>query len=64
MDKLLGRILIISAEMLAGQAGLILLRSSQKGWTVSASHGIPQAFFRYLDPLLAAIPDHEDPARF
>lgn len=64
LDKLLGRILIISAEMLAGQAGLILLRSSQKGWTVSASHGIPQAFFRYLDPLLAAIPDHEDPARF
>ncbi len=64
LDKLLGRILIVSAEMLAGQAGVILLRSTQKGWTVSASHGIPVTFFRYLDPLLAAIPDHEDPARF
>ncbi len=64
LDKLLGRILIISAEMLAGQAGVVVLRSSQKGWTVSASHGIPSTFFRYLDPILAAIPDHEDPARF
>ncbi|MBN1537875.1 MAG: PAS domain-containing protein [Anaerolineales bacterium] len=64
LDKLLGRILIVSAEMLAGQAGIILLRSSQKGWTVSASHGIPSTFFRYLDPLLAAIPDNEDPKRF
>jgi PAS domain S-box-containing protein len=31
---------------------------------VAASHGIPPAFIRYLDPLLAAVPDHEDPARF
>jgi len=64
LEKLLGRILIVTAEMLAGQAGLILLRSSQKGWTVAASHGIAPEFFKYLDPLLAAIPYHEDPARF
>jgi len=64
LDKLLARILTVSAEMLAGQAGLIALRSDQGGWTVAASHGIPPAFLRYLDPLLAAVPDHRDPARF
>ena len=64
LDKLLTRILDISAEMLAGQAGLIALRSERGGWTVAASHGIPPAFIRYLDPLMAAVPDHEDPARF
>ncbi len=64
LDNLLVRILTISAEMLAGQAGLIALRREQGGWTVSASIGIPSAFLRYLDPLLAAVPDHEDPARF
>jgi len=64
LDNLLVRILRISAEMLAGQAGLCLLRGGQGGWMVAASHGIPPAFSRYLDPLLAAVPDHEDPARF
>lgn len=64
LDKLLTRILDISAEMLAGQAGLIALRSERGGWMVAASHGIPPTFLRYLDPLLAAVPDHEDPARF
>ncbi len=64
LDNLLVRILKLSAEMLAGQAGLILLRGEQGGWTVAASYGIPSAFLRYLDPLLAAVPDHEDPARF
>ena len=64
LDKLLTRILDISAEMLAGQAGLIALRSERGGWMVVASYGIPPAFIRYLDPLLAAVPDNEDPARF
>src|SRR3990170_9016634 len=64
LDKLLTRILHISAEMLAGQAGLIALRGEMGGWTVAASHGIPPAFLNYLDPLLAAIPDHDDPAQF
>ncbi len=64
LDKLLARILNISIEMLAGQAGLIALREPQGGWTVSASHGIPPAFLRHLDPLLAAVPEHEEPARF
>jgi signal transduction histidine kinase len=64
LDKLLARILHISAEMLAGQAGLIALRGEQGGWTVAASHGIPPAFLNYLDPLLRSIPDHDDPAQF
>lgn len=64
LEKLLSRILHISAEMLAGQAGLIALRGEFGGWTVASSYGIPPAFLNYLDPLLAAIPDHDDPAQF
>jgi PAS domain S-box-containing protein len=64
LDKLLGRILYISAEMLAGQAGLISLRSEKGGWKVATSLGIPASLARYLEPLLAEIPDNEDPARF
>jgi signal transduction histidine kinase len=64
LDKLLERILDITVEMLAGQGGLIALRDEPGGWAVSALHGIPPAFLRYLDPLLSAVPDNEDPARF
>jgi GAF domain-containing protein len=64
LDEVLSRILNISAEMLAGQAGLIALRGEEGGWTVATSHGIPSAFLNYLDPLLGSIPDHDDPAQF
>jgi PAS domain S-box-containing protein len=64
LDKLLGRILYISAEMLAGQAGIIALRAEKGGWKVATSLGIPASLARYLEPLLAEIPDNEDPARF
>ncbi len=64
LDKLLGRILYISAEMLAGQAGLIALRSEKGGWKVATSLGISGNLARYLEPLLAEIPDNEDPERF
>jgi PAS domain S-box-containing protein len=64
LDKLLGRILYISAEMLAGQAGLIALRAEKGGWNVKTSLGIPASLARYLEQLLAEIPDNEDPARF
>lgn len=64
LDKLLGRILYISAEMLAGQAGLIALRAEKGGWKVATSLGIPASLARYLEQLLAEIPDNEDPARF
>lgn len=64
LDKLLGRILYISAEMLAGQGGLIALRAEKEGWKVATSLGISPGLARYLEPLLAEIPDNEDPARF
>jgi PAS domain S-box-containing protein len=52
--KLLARILRIAIEMLAGQAGLIALRDQPAdGWRVATAHGIPPAFLRYLEPLLA-----------
>ena len=64
LDKVLARILNISIEMLAGQAGLIALREEHGGWTVAVSHGIPPAFLRQLDPLLSTVPEHEEPARY
>ncbi len=52
LQKLLARILRISIEMLAGQAGLIALKREDKTWHVAAVHGIPAAFLHYLEPLL------------
>jgi signal transduction histidine kinase len=52
LEKLLARILSISIEMLAGQAGLIALKLPD-GWRVAAAHGIAPAFLSYLTPLLA-----------
>lgn len=51
LEKLLARILKISIEMLAGQAGLIALKE-QDGWRVATAHGIAPAFLSYLTPLL------------
>ncbi len=64
LDKLLGRILVISIEMLAGQGGLIALRDTSGGWRIAVSHGIQPAFLKSLEPWLAQIPDNEDPAKF
>ncbi len=52
LDKLLARILRISTEMLAGQAGILALKEIG-GWRVAAAQGIPPAFLSYLEPLLA-----------
>ena len=52
LEKLLTRILRISIEMLAGQAGLIALQQAD-GWKVAAAQGIAPAFISYLTPLLA-----------
>ncbi len=51
LEKLLARILRVSIEMLAGQAGLIALKQAE-GWRVAAAHGIAPAFLSYLTPLL------------
>jgi K+-sensing histidine kinase KdpD len=65
LDKLLERILSISIEMLAGQAGLIALRSESGRWRVHVTNGLPASFLRYLEPLLAEIPtDPDDPENF
>lgn len=61
LDKLLGRILQISIEMLAGQAGIIAMRSETGGWHVRASHALTSKFLAYVEPLLADIsPDTQD----
>jgi K+-sensing histidine kinase KdpD len=61
LDKLLERVLSISVEMLAGQAGLIVLRKEEGGWRVAAANGIHPAFLHYLEPLLAQVTENDDP---
>ena len=63
LDTLLGRILSISIDMLAGQAGLIALRNSTGtgGWRVRVSQALPPAFLSYLETLFSNIPADEDP---
>ena len=57
LDKLLARILHISIEMLAGQSGLIALRSQSQGWQTRVSYGLPPAFLQYLESQFKQIPD-------
>lgn len=64
LDALLNRILTVSVEMLAGQAGLIALRTETGGWKVQVSQGIPPIFLRFLTPYLSQIPENPDPQRF
>jgi len=64
MDVVLARILEISMEMLAGQAGLIALREMQGGWKVAVSRGISAAFLHQLETLLSSVPEYEDAARY
>src|SRR5512135_1212878 len=52
LEKLLERILRVSIEMLAGQAGLIALKEAE-GWRVATAHKIQPAFLSYLEPLLS-----------
>jgi len=52
LDKVMTRILRVSIEMLAGQAGLIAFKE-ERGWSVAAAQGIPPALLHYLEPLLA-----------
>jgi len=63
LDTVLARILTISIEMLAGQAGLIALRA-QGGWRVAVSQSLSPAFLRQIEPLLGTVPEHEEPELF
>ena len=64
LEKLLGRILDIAIEMLAGQAGLIALRNEKGTWRVPVSKGITPAFQRSLAPYLDQISEDFDPDEF
>ena len=63
LDKVLTRILQVSIEMLAGQAGLIALRDEQGIWRIAASQGIPPAFLQQIEPLLGSVPEREGSTR-
>ncbi|GAP07169.1 MAG TPA: PAS domain-containing protein [Anaerolinea thermolimosa] len=63
LGKLLNRILRISVEMLAGQAGFIALRE-RAGWHVVASQGIPTILLRMIEQMLAEVVEEEDPEQF
>ena len=63
LEKVLERIVRLAAELLSSSAGLIALRE-QEGWRVTTTYGINPDFLKFLDPLLADIPEHDDPARF
>ncbi len=65
LSTVLARILRVASRLLSSQAGLVALHEEAGGdWRIAASHGIRTEFLRELDPLLADIPDHGDPARF
>jgi signal transduction histidine kinase len=55
LDKLLDKILNVSIEMLAGQAGFIALKSEARGWHVRVWHGLPVPLVKYIEPYLAHI---------
>jgi PAS domain S-box-containing protein len=64
LEQVLNRIVRVSAELLGGSAGLIVLRDEIGAWAIRSSHGINDEFLKELDPLLSGIPDHGDPAKF
>lgn len=65
LSAVLARILRAASQLLSSHAGLVALHEGAGGgWRIAASHGIRSEFLRELDPLLADIPDHGDPARF
>jgi K+-sensing histidine kinase KdpD len=63
LDSLLTQILKTSVDLLAGQVGLIALRSPESGWRVQVSQNMPPAFLRSLEPMLAKIPGEHDPEK-
>jgi PAS domain S-box-containing protein len=64
LEKLLQLIVRVATELLAGHAGLVVLRGEAGGWRFAAGHGVSPAIQKQLAPLLRDIPDHNDAARF
>lgn len=64
MDAVLARILEISIEMLAGQAGFFALRKVTGGWSVAVSRGISPVFLHQLETLLIKVSEKGNTARY
>ncbi len=64
LERVLSRVLRVSAELLGSHAGLIALREADNGWRIAVSYGINHEVLKHFDSLLDDIPDHGDPARF
>ena len=64
LATVLTRILQATADLLAGQAGLVVLREDEGHWQIRAHYGIPDPLLEHFTPLLADIPEHGDPQRF
>ncbi|MCJ7695455.1 MAG: GAF domain-containing protein, partial [Anaerolineaceae bacterium] len=62
LNILLGQILKIAIEMLAGHAGIIALHEPSKGWVVPVSQGIPDPLLRYFENWVSKIPADSEPA--
>lgn len=64
LDKLLEKILNLSVEMLAGQAGFIALKSETGRWHIRVWHGLPVPLVKYIEPYLTEITeDGEKPGQ-
>jgi len=59
LEKVLVRALEAAVTILAGKAGVIVLRSPQRGWYLAAAHGLPPYLVRTLRSLLRDVPLHQ-----
>ncbi len=64
LERLLTRLIEATVTILAGRAGVILLRE-EAGWSVAAIYGLPTSLVRHIESLMEDVPRHEvDPVRF
>jgi PAS domain S-box-containing protein len=60
LEKLLQRILRLSVDILAGQAGLIALLAEDGSWSIAAAYGISPSVLEHLEPLLTDVSRAEE----
>lgn len=60
LENLLGKILSIAIEMLAGRAGLIALKTEEGAWRVQVSEGLAPSFLRFIERSLMDSMDLEN----
>jgi len=61
LSALLERLLHFAVTILAGRAGVIVLRDPRRGWRLTAYYGLPEHVVRTLDGLVRDVPLHQDP---